>query len=162
MKSSEAPERDSLEIVQILDTITTAIRVIDLEYNIVRFNRTFSELCGVDPDSIWGRKCYDVFPGDHCRTESCPLLLITTGDETAIEQEIAKDKACGSQVECRLTAGPLLTRDGKLVGITEEFVDVTTYRRIEEKLCLANQTIQVESTAVESKNIALKELLNQI
>lgn len=158
----EVTDCDRFEIGQILDTITTAIRVIDTDYNIVRFNRPFEELCGHSRDSISGRKCYDVFPGDHCQTESCPLRLITIQGKTAVEQEIVKLKADGSHVECRLTAGPQLNQDGKSVGIIEEFVDITTHRRIEEEIHLANQTILVESQTVETKNIALKELLNQI
>lgn len=162
MKTDEITECGKLEIGQILDTITTAIRVIDLEYNMVRFNQPFAELCGHSRASILGSKCYDVFPGEHCQTESCPLRLITGCGKTTVEQEIVKQKADGSRVDCRLTACPHLDGDGRPLGIIEEFVDITTYRRIEEELRLANQTIRVESNAVETKNIALKELLNQI
>lgn len=118
------------ELNQIFETAADAMRVIDKDFNMLRCNQTFLNLTGAREAE--GRKCYDVFPGSLCHTHQCPLSRIIHGEER-VECQIDKVRPDGDKIPCILTATPFRQTGGELIGIVEDFKDISHIRRVEEQ-----------------------------
>lgn len=112
------------EMDQIFQTASVGMRVIDQDFNILKTNKAFAKLSGIDSAKAVGHKCYDVFEGDMCHTVDCPLKTILDGKELA-EYEVNKIRSDGSPLNCILTATRFESAGGETVGIVESFKDVT-------------------------------------
>jgi len=58
-------------ITAYLDVLGEPAFSVDLEYNLIYMNKDACDLLGMAPDQILGRKCFDHFKCDKCRTEDC-------------------------------------------------------------------------------------------
>ncbi len=121
------------ELHQIFQTASAAMRLIDADSNVLKVNQTFVNLSGVSEADAIGAKCHDVFAGDHCGTDECPLRQVLGGAQE-IEYEITKTRNDGTEVSCLLTARPFVGPDGRPVGIVESFKDITELARVQEEL----------------------------
>ena len=128
-RSEEAAELVHAELEQILETAAGGMRVIDTDFNVLRDNKAFLSLSGVSESR--GRKCHEVFPGRLCHTPQCPLTRIIHG-ELYIECEVEKTRSDGSKIPCILTATPFRNARGELIGIVEDFRDISAEEKREE------------------------------
>ncbi|MDO8872715.1 MAG: PAS domain S-box protein [Methanoregula sp.] len=133
-KQAEEEVRDShTELDQIFQTAADGMRVVDKDFNVLRVNDTFLELAGIRRDEVAGRKCYDVFSSPLCHTPGCPLTRILAGDEH-VEEEVEKVRIDGKKVPCIVTATPFRKPGGELIGIVEDFKDITGHKQAERAL----------------------------
>jgi len=132
-QAEEATKLAYAELNQIFNTVADGMRLIDKDFKVLRVNETFWTLSGVSKDEALGKKCYEVFPGPLCHTPSCPLTRIL-GGEGRVECEVEKEHKDGTRVPCILTATPFWGLGGKLIGIVENFKDITERKRAEEAL----------------------------
>ena len=72
----------NIELVKIFQTASVGMRLIDQDFNILKVNRAFSMLTGVDPGDAIGKKCFEVFGGDFCHTVDCSLRRVIDGRRT--------------------------------------------------------------------------------
>jgi PAS domain S-box-containing protein len=121
------------ELNQIFNGTTDAMRVIDKDFNVLRVNETLSTLSGISKDESVGKKCYGVLYSSLCHTPSCPLTRILCGEER-VECEVEKERKDGIRIHCILTATPFRDHGGELIGIVEDFKEITGYKRVEEAL----------------------------
>lgn len=121
------------ELNQIFQTASVGMRLIDKECNVLKVNETFSALSGVSAENAVGKKCYSVFKGGNCHTDSCSLKRILNGEHD-IEIEIEKNRKDGTIVSCLLTARPFYDVNGELKGIVESFKNIDELKRIQENL----------------------------
>jgi len=121
------------ELNQIFQTAADGMRVIDKEFNVLRVNETFVTQSGVSRHEAIGKKCYEVFRGPLCHTPNCPLTKIMGGEER-IEYDADKERNDGRKVPCIVTATAFRGPDGDLIGIVEDFKDITERKQAEEAL----------------------------
>ncbi len=122
------------ELNQIFQTASTGMRLIDKDFNVLKVNETFVQLSGVPRETSVGAKCYDIFTGDRCHTDQCPMKRILEKPQD-IEYEIRdQTKIDGAEFACLLTARPFSDPDGQTVGIVESFKDITELSRTQEEL----------------------------
>lgn len=141
------------QLDQIFNTAGSGMRVVDRDFNGLRINETFSSLSGVNKDEAVGKKCYEVFPGPLCHTDSCPLTRILGGEE-CVECEVEKERNNGTRIPCILTATPLRGPGGELIGIVEDFKDITDRKQAEESLRRFSKELELE---VEERTKELKK-----
>jgi len=134
-------ETANLELDQIFDRSTSGIWVIDSQFEILRMNRTLSNLAGKGNGKVRGLKCYDVFPISLCGGPDCPLTRIMDGNDF-FECDIEKKDKQGSRVSFLLTATSFFGLDGELMGMVAEFKDITSRRQVEAALEKANLELQ--------------------
>lgn len=132
-RMEEATKRAYAQLNQIFNTAADGMCVIDEDFNVLRANETFSSLCGVSRDEAVGKKCYEILPGRTCHTPKCPLIRILAGEEH-VEYEAEKERKDGTRIPCILTATPFRGPGGELIGVVEDFKDITDLKRAEEKL----------------------------
>jgi PAS domain S-box-containing protein len=85
-----------------------------------------------------------------CFTPDCPLTRILRGEER-IEFEVEKERKDGIKIPCIVTGTPFRGPDGGLIGIVEDFKDITTHKQAEEALRAALKT--AEDERLKSKSI---------
>jgi PAS domain S-box-containing protein len=132
-RSEETTKLAYAELNQIFETSADGMRVIDKDFNVLRVNQTFLALSGMSKDEAIGKKCYEVFRGPLCHTPSCPLTRILDGEER-IERDAEKERGDGTTVTCIVTATAFRGPDGKLIGIVEDFKDISERKRAEEAM----------------------------
>ncbi len=121
------------ELDQVFNTAADGMRLIDMNYVITRVNRTFLVMSGLSAEDVVGRKCHEIFPGADCESAHCPLGLILAGEER-VEREVLKSRVDGTPMHCLLTATPYRDADGALIGIIEDFRDITARKEAEEEI----------------------------
>jgi two-component system NtrC family sensor kinase len=131
------------ELNQIFNTAADGMRLIDKDFNVLRVNETFFTLSGISRDEAIGGKCYEVFRGPMCFTPDCPLTRIL-GGEKRVEYEVEKERKDGTKIPCIVTGTPFRGPDGRLIGIVEDFKDITTHKQAEEALRVALRTAEDE------------------
>ncbi|MEW6377110.1 MAG: ATP-binding protein [Thermodesulfobacteriota bacterium] len=132
-RSEKATELAYAELDQIFNTAGGGMRLIDKDFNMLRVNETFSTLSGVSKDEAVGKKCYEGFSGLLCHTLDCTLTQIL-GGQKRVEYEVEKERNDGIKIPCILTATPLRGPRGELIGIVEDFRDITEQRRQQDKI----------------------------
>jgi PAS domain S-box-containing protein len=133
------------ELHQIFETSADGMRVIDRDFNVLRVNKTLALMSGRSKEEATGKKCYIAFPGPQCHTPKCPLTLILGGEET-VTREVEKERLDGTRISCIVTATPLRGTDGELIGIVEDFRDITQRKRVEEEIRRLNEELEERVT----------------
>jgi PAS domain S-box-containing protein len=129
LKQTEKSLRIELaELDQIFQTVTNGVIVINKNFNVLRINRSFSDLIGVSQQDAVVKKCYQIFPGSFCHTPRCPLLGILEGLEL-LEYGMEQHRKDYMGVPCKITTRALRGSDGKLIGIVEDLADISVHKQ---------------------------------
>lgn len=118
---------------QIFETAAKGMRLIDKDFNVLRMNERLETLSGVSRGEAIGKKCYKLFAGPQCHTSGCPLTRIINGDKY-VEVDVVKERCDGTKIPCIITATPLCSPDGQLIGIVEDVKDITHRKQAEAVL----------------------------
>ncbi|MDH4321874.1 MAG: response regulator [Desulfobulbaceae bacterium] len=144
---AEKKARQSLaELDQIFNTAADGMRVVDKDFEVILFNKTFAELTGLGQSALAGKKCHEMFPGPFCHNAGCPVTRILNGEPEVVE-EVVKERLDGSKVACIVTAKPYRSPDGELIGIVEDFRDISEIRQAMAELTLAKKDAEAASLA---------------
>lgn len=132
-RAEDATGRANAELDQIFETAADGMRVVDKDFNVLRVNETFAALSGTKAPEAVGRKCYDVFRGPLCHSPDCTLMRILKG-EKRVECDVEKERNDGIAVPCIVTATPFRGPGGQVIGIVEDFKDITERKQAEQSL----------------------------
>lgn len=112
------------------NTITDAITIHDIDFNIIRSNKAAKELLGLPALTMTRQKCYEAYHGTGCPPEGCPSCL-TLKSRRVTEAEMFEPHL-NKHIE--LKALPRFDATGKLTGLIHVVRDITGRRRSEEAL----------------------------
>ena len=119
------------ELDQIFQTASVGMRVVDLDHNIIKINKTFAIMSNVTESEAERKKCYEIFSGPMCQTAGCPISRVVAG-ESSFETYVDKKRPDGGVIPCILTATPFSGPDGRIVGIVESFRDISQLKEAQE------------------------------
>ncbi|MGD8371273.1 MAG: PAS domain S-box protein [Syntrophobacterales bacterium] len=125
--------RTKMELEQIFRTAADGMRVVDKHFNVLRVNDTFVALSNVKEEDCLEKKCYEILGGRHCHTSECNVVRILKG-ENRIEMETERERMDGSRIQCIATATPFRNERGEILGIVEDFKDISYRKQMEESL----------------------------
>jgi len=137
------------ELTQIFETSADGMRVVDKKFNMLRANQTFCTLAGIRKEEALGRKCYEVFRGPLCHTPNCPLTRILHGEER-VECDSVKVRNDGHEIPCIVIATPFRGANGELIGIVEDFKDISARKQTEEELQQSRRQLRELASYLES------------
>jgi len=126
-------EKIKFETEQVFNVSTDCMRVIDFDYNILQVNNVLTKILGLSVNEIIGKKCYDVFPGNQCDTEECPVKRMIIND-SGFETEAEKQCPNGKEFSYILNIAPFKGLNGKTIGVIESFQDDTQLKNKEKAL----------------------------
>ena len=137
------------ELTQIFETSADGMRVIDRTFNMLRANETFCELTGMRKKDALGKKCYEVFRGPLCHTDGCPLTRILNGEDR-VECDSEKIPENGPEIQCIVTATPFKGPEGEVIGIVEDFKDISQRKQTEKELIQSRRQLRELTSHLES------------
>jgi PAS domain S-box-containing protein len=140
-KAEIALSESKAEVDLIFQIAANGMCVIDANYNIVKVNKTFIRMVDMNEDEIIGKKCYDIFRGKLCHTEDCPLVKLKKGEHFA-EHESVKWRSDGKKIPVLVNAARL-EKNGKFIGIVEDFKDITERKQAEIALSESKEEIDL-------------------
>jgi len=168
LKQAEKKLRKKEEVKAVFRCAGGGIRVIDKGYKITNQNKEMDALCGVKTAEAVGRKCSEIFPSPHCGTDKCTLRQILSGVER-VEVEMKRIARGGKTMWVNLIATPLKDEEEKVVGVIEDYLDITERKKAEEDLkerflkltALSKASVDIGSTLEMDKtlNLSLKSAL---
>ncbi|MFP4459717.1 MAG: PAS domain S-box protein [Candidatus Zixiibacteriota bacterium] len=131
-KAIEAIKKAHLELNQILDA-SSALCVIDLNYNIIQVNKNFCNLFDLKQEEVLGRKCLEIW-GNHCNSDYyCPINLIQNGEKCCTcEKDLVLDN--GNSKTLIISSYPYKDVNGNIIGIVESYLDITERKKSEQKI----------------------------
>jgi PAS domain S-box-containing protein len=132
-RAEEAAVRALTEMDQVFETAADGMRIVSRDFRVLKANDTFARLVGLPKHEIIGRRCDEVFRGDLCNTAGCPLTRVLGGD-LCVEYDADKVRPDGTSVPCIVSATPFRRPDGEIVGIVEDFRDISQRKRTESEL----------------------------
>ena len=118
---------------QIFETAGDGMRLINNDHSIINLNSTFCSMVGIEKQEGIGKKCYEIFHGDMCHTDKCPLVQIRNGCQR-IECDVVKKNTDGNDIPCIMTATPLVNDQGDQIGIVENFKNILERKKAEETI----------------------------
>jgi CheY-like chemotaxis protein/PAS domain-containing protein len=109
--------------IRYLNNIPTPVHVIDTDYNVLFVNSAAAEFVHKRPEQCLGKKCYELFNTDHCRSKHCcPSKAMRTG------KVYTSDTSCtpaDTAIPIRYTGAPLTDETGTMIGSIEYILDVS-------------------------------------
>ncbi len=129
-KAEEAVRSAYRELDQIFRTATGGMRVVDMDFNVRRANGSLARIAGTPAQAMIGRKCWETFPGPDCKTPRCTLERMRRGEPTR-GLEVEKLTADGRAIPCSVDAREMWDENGRLMGMIQDFRDLTETRRLQ-------------------------------
>ena len=157
-KAVEA-EIANIELNQIFNTSLDGMWILDLNRNVIRVNDTMMRMLKTNKQNIEGRKCYDVFAGYCCRDMECVVQRIKR-KKVPILTDIEMPTE-GTLTPYSLTATPFYGIDSELVGVLENFRDITERKLAEENLQAANDQLKRLATIDGLTDIANRRTMDE-
>lgn len=121
------------ELNQIFNSTADGMRVIDLDYNVLRINKKLLDMIGITEAEALGKKCYELLPSANCKSPNCPVYLIKQG-QSIVEYEAEKMLTDGRIIPISIVAAPFKDSTGNTIGIVESLRDVSKRKKYEERI----------------------------
>ncbi|OGO43916.1 MAG: hypothetical protein A2137_04450, partial [Chloroflexi bacterium RBG_16_58_8] len=129
-KAEEAIKHAAQEWRTTFDSIRDLIAVIDLDYRIVRLNRSFAGAFHAEPKELLGKSCHEIFHGTPTPCENCRLKTVQETGGTCKEEHY--EPKLGIYFET--TFSPIFNDKGEVVSFVHISRDITERKVAEEKL----------------------------
>ena len=156
-KAVEA-EIANIELNQIFNTSLDGLWILDLERNVIRANDTMVAMLGMDRDAIEGHKCYDILDGQCHPGRECVIKKIKK-KKVPIFYDIELSVS-GKATPFALTVTPFFGLESDLVGVLENFRDITERKTAEKTLQRANDELKRLATVDGLTDIANRRTLD--
>lgn len=138
----------------VLDAAGDGIRIVGKDYKIKSLNKTMAELAGVKQENAIGLTCKDIFRSDFCKTPECALKkVLKEGKGHQIEKDMIR--ADGKIVPCLLKVTPYKDENGQIIGIIEDYRDISHIKETQEKLKQSEELFRTISASAQDAIIMI-------
>jgi PAS domain S-box-containing protein len=110
---------------RIFDAVPELIAIIDPDHTITRVNKAMAERCGVTPEHLIGRKCYEVVHGLSCPLPDCPHSMMMLDGQ--VHHEEIEEPRCNGVFD--VTVSPLTDEEGRVIASVHIMRDVTSHKQ---------------------------------
>ena len=109
------------------------LRIVKTNYDIIDINDTFSKLLQLKKEEIIGEKCYNIMPYEFCNSDNCSIKRILD-NESLSTHEMKYKREDGKKLTLIVNNVPYRSNSGELLGIIQNYVDITDRKKAEQKL----------------------------
>ncbi len=146
LKAEEELEESRATLVNVFNN-SNPLCITNLNYDIIDANDAYYTIFGQADAEDAPIKCYDSRPGSLCYTDECPLKIILQGREL-VTCEAVKKEIDGRDRIFIVTARPFRNADGELIGIVENFQDITKRKQAEDELEYEKERLAVTLNSI--------------
>ncbi|HIJ95458.1 MAG TPA: response regulator [Desulfuromonadales bacterium] len=136
----EAVSRGKREWEQTFDSVPDLISIIDTNHTIVRVNRAMAERCGLPPELIAGKKCYEVMHTLHLPPEFCPYSKMLLDKE--VHHEVVEEKGTLNGI-FDVTVSPLFNSAGEITSAVHVARDISERIQAERALIKSSELLRL-------------------
>jgi PAS domain S-box-containing protein len=129
----EGNKASSELLENIFASIEGGIVTIDKEKRITSFNRSAEQITGYTLGEVLGKECSVILSNDLCK-DKCPLTESLENGKTCFNYEINITGKAGNKIPINITTSPLRAKDGTIIGVIENFRDLTKHTGLWERL----------------------------
>ncbi len=109
------------------------VLTVDKNSKITYFNRSAEEITGFKQQEVLNKACCEILQSELCEN-FCPLEEILETGKPVFNYEILIKNKAGDEVPVNITASPLRSSNNEIIGIVENFRDLTKHRGLWGKL----------------------------
>jgi len=140
------------------DSIYDLISVHDSDYRFVHVNKSMADSLEMKREDIIGRHCYELLHNDSQPPPDCPHReAVKTGKTVTREMRNLKNYTYSLA-----TAYPILDDKKEVVAVVHIARDISDQKKAEERLKHSEFELKKQKSALEQKNFALREMMEQI
>ncbi len=121
--------RGKEEWEEVFNTISEAITIHDMDYNILRANKAAQEILGQDPAQVLIKKCYESYHGTDMPPIVCPSCKTLKDGKTSITEMY--EPHLGNYLEIK--ALPRFNKSNELIGLIHVVNDITQKKLAEKE-----------------------------
>jgi len=129
------------EKIDNLNTLPTPIMAIDTEHTVTFMNPAGAAVLGSSPDEVVGKKCYDLFKTEHCRTGKCACTQAMRTDAVVTERTVANPGG-SKPIPIKYTGSPIKDAKGNIKGALEYIIDETAEKAVEQLISKAVDEVE--------------------
>ncbi len=111
----------------ILQSMDGGVLTIDKNSRITSFNRSAEEITGFKQEEVLNKECREVLQSELCEN-FCPLKEILETGKPVFNYEIMIKTKTRGEVPVNITASPLRSSNNEIIGIVENFRDLTKHK----------------------------------
>ena len=130
----------------VFNAVPDVLGIQDLRHGIIRYNEAGYRLLGIGPETVRGKKCYNLIGRDEPCSECASAETYRTKKPAKLEKFV---ESLGLWLDVR--SYPLFDKAGDLRGIVEHLRDITVQKHSEEEML---KTEKLESLAMLAGGIA--------
>lgn len=146
---------------QIIDQIHDSVISTDLDGNVTSWNKGAERIFGYPAGEALGKHISFVYPEDqHEFLEQEVIRPLKKKGEHEVEARMRRKS--GEDFYANLSLSLLRDGEGSAVGMIGYSLDITQRKQAEEMLRQTTEQLEIEREALERKNVALREILDQI
>ena len=127
------------EKIENLNAIPNPIHAVDTNLTITYINPAGAAMAGMTVDQAMGRKCFDLFCKDHCRTQMCGVQQAMRSDKPISGQTISH--IGGRNIPVKVTSVSIKDAKGNIKGGLEYIADVTAEAEVERLINQASEEV---------------------
>ena len=163
--TEEAHQRQAAnEKIENLNAIPTPIHAVDTQFNLTYINPAGAAMAHVTVEEAIGRKCWELFGTDHCRTEHCGVKQAMDTDSAISDQTVAHIR--GKDIPVKATSVSIKDAKGNMKGGLEYMVDVTAETKVEKLISAASEEVASlvtdSSTQMGQSSAAMDEMIGSL
>ncbi|HHH80083.1 MAG TPA: PAS domain S-box protein, partial [Thermoplasmatales archaeon] len=159
-KRAEVELKEAYDKIEtLLNAAADGIRIVNRDFKVTALNDTMAELAGVKKNEAVGMLCSDMFGSDDCGTQNCTMMRVLKSGKK-IKSRTLRRRPDGKTVPCLHVATPLKDEKGDIVGIIEDFRDITELERVEINLAKAHYRLKHQNESLKRLNNLQKIFLN--
>lgn len=120
-------------LINLLESMEGGVLTVDKNSKITYFNRSAEEITGFKQQEVLNKACCEILQSELCEN-FCPLEEILETGKPVFNYEILIKNKAGDEVPVNITASPLRSSNNEIIGIVENFRDLTKHRGLWGKL----------------------------
>lgn len=155
--AEEAVKKQAQVIDQIHDSVVSA----DLDGHITSWNKGAERMFGYSAKEALGKPLSFVYPDDQHELLEQELIKPLRKKEEH-QAEVRLRRKSGEDFFAHLSLSLHKDGNGSSTGVIGYFMDITQRKLAEDKLRQATQQLEIEREALERKNVAMREIMDQI
>ncbi|TSC54017.1 MAG: Fis family transcriptional regulator [Parcubacteria group bacterium LiPW_30] len=138
---------------RILNSVADGVFTVDNDLKITFFNRSAEKITGIIEKNAIGKKCYEVFKTDICKSKCALKQSIETGSDM-VTQRVNIINSKGIAIPISVSTSVLLDYDGIVVGGVQTFRDISTIETLRKEI-----SKQYMFEDIISKNYKIQQIL---